>query len=611
MYKLFSPYEEFAIFIRLQGANRAAGREDIMTDGFSCKPEKRRRNAPDRRFHHGGQWSGTTIGRGELGCRLLLIAVFLFLLLPVLPLHAREDSARLVFQKTAGISSNRIHVVAKGECLDIIIRNRFGGKPIPHSVIRHLNPDIRNLNRIYPGQKIVLPESLSVTGEENAVPITTYRVRRGDSLSRIVRTEMNIPTSQVYATYQAIRKLNPGISDVNRILVGQVLRLPAVSTSVAEAPAPEKTDVVPQQENAAKEPEMSPAADFLSPIIRPVIGRMRGAVSVTGSFFIPLRENTQITIDCSQLPVIELPDGTTVILDFGDRFSENLKGMIRQSWPNYTFLSSNFLRDELWALYAIIRQSPNFTMVRVEKPLPLTEKPDSLISPDWIITGKETASGTVYRQGVFLLDKEEQPIPAEIRAFIEKSSVTVTEIAEGGVISYGDVPSAPAGPAVVDLRNLNGIAFVEKLLAILDEAPERNAEVSVFNQENDGFNLSVTADLLVRKNGKQIIFQTRRIPEQFVQVLRKSNTEIIPIGENDQGRPLIEAVLHGLGMPCSFGFFSFRVPDEENKRSRLTASFSSLRTMKEDKPIYLIDFDIPSSGLPFITGRHEGRVVRY
>jgi len=85
---------------------------------------------------------------------------------------------------------------------------------------------------------------------------------------------------------------------------------------------------------------------------------------------------------------------------------------------------------------------------------------------------------------------------------------------------------------------------------------------------------------------------------------------VIPIGEKDQGRSLIERVLQGLGIPVPFGSFSFQIP-EEGKHPRLAASFSTLRVMNEGEPIYLIDFDMPSAILPFFTGPRGGSIVRY
>ena len=82
----------------------------------------------------------------------LLLAV----LLPS-PVAAREDSASLVFRKTAGLQKTKVYVVKKGEWIAGILRTQLGDEPVPYALIRKINPKIRNLNRIYPGQKILLP----------------------------------------------------------------------------------------------------------------------------------------------------------------------------------------------------------------------------------------------------------------------------------------------------------------------------------------------------------------------------------------------------------------------------------------------------------------------
>jgi len=540
--------------------------------------------------------------------------------LPLLhaPLSAREDSARLVFQKTAGSGKSRVHVVKKGEWIAGIFRSQFGDEPVPYVLIRRLNPGIRNLSRIHPGQRILLPvpgssepsESISDIGRENSSPPVIYRILEGDSISRIILSEMNVNPAEALPAYRLIRKLNPEIEDLIELQVGQTLRLPAIPTHPVVPSAPLKTAVrLAETSDAEPAAKMPPVLEGLMGIIRPVIGRMRGAVTVTGSYFIPLQEATQITIDCSKIPVVELDDGTTVLLDYGDRLSENLKGLIRQSWKNYAFLTAEELRDGLGGLPSIIRHSQNYRMVRTDKPLDLMVKPEILIFPDWIITGKETAGGETYRQGLFLLDRGERPLSAEAKEFIEKSGIAVTEIAGDHALSSVETPPA-LQPAMVDLRGLKGIALAERLLATLGETPIRNAEVVVFDQARNGFNLSVTADLLIRKGEKRFILHTKRLPEQFLHILREAGTEVIPIGEKDQGRSLIEGVLQGLGIPVSFGYFSFRIPEEGN-RPRLTGSFSALRAMNEGEPIYLIDFDVPSAVLPFLNGRRGGRVVRY
>ncbi len=315
-----------------------------------------------------------------------------------------------------------------------------------------------------------------------------------------------------------------------------------------------------------------------------------------------------MTLDCSLIPVVELDDGSTVLLDFGNRLSDNLKALISQSWPNYRFLSADELRDEIASLQGIIRLSRNYTMSRVNTPLALTAKPEILVFPDWIIAAKKAVGGVLYRQGLFLLGGSEQPLPAGAGAVLEKNGLTVTEIAEGTTPAVSVTPTAT--PVIRDLRGLKGIALAEELLKILGEEPVRSAPVGIFEQARDGFNLSITVDLLLRKGGKRYLIHTQRLPDQFVGILKDQDTEVILLRENAPRRSLIEDMLQHLNIPISFGHFSFRIPEEGN-RPRLITTFPALRATAGSESVYLFDFDVSPDTLSLLQGRLGGRVVTY
>lgn len=552
-----------------------------------------------------------------------LIAV-IGLLLPLLlssPLLAREDSARLVLQKTAGVAKTRIHVVKKGEWLAYILRKHYGDEPVSLALVRRLNPKIRNLNRIYPGQRINLPvreeadhpETAEADRGEEASPQTAYRIRNGDSISRIILSELGVAPEEALPTYRLIRRLNPEMENMAQLPAGQTLLLPPAPGR--EPPVPPAAEPVQTAARPAeKEPEKaavktSPAGEGLAAIIRPVIGRMKGTVTDKGNYFIPLGENAQVTLDCFLIPVVELDDGTAVLLDFGNRLSEDLKGLIRKSWPNYSFLAGEELRNELAALRRMVNNSRKYRMDKAEQPLILTAKPEIQVFPDWIIAGRQPADAAPYRQGLFLLGGDERPFSPEIRAFAERNGFIVTEIAGGRVIAP-PASRAAAPPEIPDLKDLKGIALAERLLSILGEKPARNAEVVIFNQARDGFNLSITADLLLDRGERRLILHTKKLPEQFVRILSEAQTEVIFIGEAERGRQLIDGVLKGINIPVSFGYFSFRVP-VEGGRTRLAATLPALKTTAGGQPLYLIDFDLPPHALSLFQGAGGGRVIRY
>ena len=161
---------------------------------------------------------------------------------------------------------------------------------------------------------------------------------------------MNVSPEEILPTVRFIRELNPGIEDLNRLPAGRILMLPPKPVRQGHAPSAESFPpaVRPAEKDRTQTAMMTPprVARILG-IIRPVIHRMKGTLITRGNYFIPLKEAAQITIDCPLIPVVELDDGTTVLLDFGNRLSESVKEMIGQSWTNNVFLPGEELADGL------------------------------------------------------------------------------------------------------------------------------------------------------------------------------------------------------------------------------------------------------------------------
>jgi len=107
------------------------------------------------------------------------------------------------------------YIVQRGDYLAKIARNCN----VPLATIISLNPQIRNINRIYAGQVIRLTSA-------GTIPDTgrTYIVQRGDYLSLIAW--------RFGTTVWELLRLNPEIVNPSRIYPGQVIRLPAGATGL-------------------------------------------------------------------------------------------------------------------------------------------------------------------------------------------------------------------------------------------------------------------------------------------------------------------------------------------------------------------------------------------
>ncbi len=105
--------------------------------------------------------------------------------------------------------AHSIYIVRRGDTL-LRIARRFGTSV---QAILAVNPQIRNPNRIFAGQRLVIPVPTQLP--------TTYIIRRGDTLLQIAR--------RFGTSVQAILAVNPQIRNPNRIFAGQPLTFSTIS----------------------------------------------------------------------------------------------------------------------------------------------------------------------------------------------------------------------------------------------------------------------------------------------------------------------------------------------------------------------------------------------
>lgn len=116
----------------------------------------------------------------------------------------------------------RIVVVVRNDSLWKISLDNYGTVDSDIlAAIQDINPRIKDLDRIYVGQEIKLPELKTYQAYEGR----TVKVRANDNLFRIALRAYGIVNKRVYAE---IQKANPRIKDVALIEIGQRIILPDI-----------------------------------------------------------------------------------------------------------------------------------------------------------------------------------------------------------------------------------------------------------------------------------------------------------------------------------------------------------------------------------------------
>jgi LysM repeat protein len=203
------------------------------------------------------------------------------------PNMTSSSPCTLFFQKEIERKELIHHRVHKGEHLFSILRSLYGTLPPEETLssmieqIRRLNPGMRDLNRIYPGQTLHLPQlpldtesktrhfsGLKPDLTSNQTQTTTrtrYTVRPGDHLYKILRKQGQFSNEEIHSRYLDLcKRLNPGIDNFNSLEVGQTLVLPLPNEQGVAHSDQEPMTSVPQTDSKAPQ-DPSPQIEHHSP----------------------------------------------------------------------------------------------------------------------------------------------------------------------------------------------------------------------------------------------------------------------------------------------------------------------------------------------------------
>ncbi|HVO66575.1 MAG TPA: LysM domain-containing protein [Syntrophales bacterium] len=479
------------------------------------------------------------------------------------------------------------------------------------TIIKKLNPNIKNINRIYPGQVLILPaiEPTAVADKDGSSPSEAYTIKKGDSITRIAIRQFQLTKlSEVIKTVNEIKKLNPEIKNYNLIYPRETLRLPRRSiviakqeTKVSEAESPAQIE-----ESSKENPPVLPETRLA--VIRHVVGRMNGSLITTGKYYIPIPEVGQVTIDCTTIPAVELDDGNIILLDFSNRIPDTLKNMIQANWKNYYPIKISDLESTATTLQKIISTSKTYKMTKRTTPYIVGNNPPLQLSIEWMIT-KSLSEGSPYVQGLSFITGNDQLLPKPMTAYAERNGLIITEILVGnGIVSASDeeytIPEVPVMNAVTNTELINAL-FNE-----LGYPTAKDAEVGIFDTNKEGFNVSVKADLTVKKEDKQIIILSKKMPQQFIDNLKNRGIDVLFLEEGETRKAVIARVLQAINVPFSFNSFSFSIPEKTNN-PKAAVTFPAFKIARDKGYFYLIDFDIDRNLYGLLNDRWKVDVVKY
>ncbi|MFW5937059.1 MAG: hypothetical protein ACOCS6_03290, partial [Desulfosalsimonas sp.] len=281
------------------------------------------------------------------------------------------------------------YVVQEDDSVSRVLKQRgdISHKDFPRflRIFKHINPDVGDVDLIYPKDRILIPLRVlapgTLAGQESGevtIPVVTitdlpealkrysekYRVRYGDWVSRLISERFGDYGTQAYKRgVKLFKRLNPDIEDLDEIQAGMEVRLPdpdvrnqdwyeaLFKESDPEDREMHKSESVPVQIGSGREAARAEAGEAESsepsPSVAPPVqwfedlsvfakaAEILGAELLdSGQYFFPRPVRGDFRLDLSRTPVLAFENGPRFLFTKRRWISPAEQMAIQQHWEN-------------------------------------------------------------------------------------------------------------------------------------------------------------------------------------------------------------------------------------------------------------------------------------
>lgn len=452
-------------------------------------------------------------------------------------------------------------------------------------IFQRLNPHVKDIDRIRPGQVVDIPLKKLVQGNlpgQSSGMVTipfvmisnpkemikkhtrSYTIQRGDTVSTLIARKFggrygNRTYSQGLKLFKAA---NPHIKDVNRIYAGQKIYMPDPSIreqswynslfDEAENLVEKMADTagaetdVPRSQSAAAEPpgipappgeakNTGPAAEAAS-----VIG---GRLLDKGTYFFPMKQGKDFELDLSRYPIIDLQNGSKVILSTQDRVMNVDLPLIQSYWKDVKVVKVPENASSQDILEAVLSA---FSGEATTNQLTFDDGGAAIrVSAKWIRT-ETSADGRVPRHACItpIRSTAEQTHGVIVR-YLDRNDIVIKDILTGET-------AAPQPPlqtdAVADVDRIDGTnqkALLESFAQLMGFHYSPNTSISF---PYAGIQVQALSNLLSFGNGREILIDFGDLYGDAVDAIRGTGLEILQIDVDAEPVEIIARLMETAGM---------------------------------------------------------------
>ena len=466
-------------------------------------------------------------------------------------------------------------------------------------LFKECNPSIRNLNRIFAGQKVKLP----------------------------LFPPVRVASLEKSPTIPDLDNASDGRVPIEPVNAGTRIPDPVVNPEKRPDRSSEQPRVSPRAKPPRKKPAPPTALKKTKKRPKPVKSKKRGTTVYatipyksndighifkkmgsdwinSGEHFIPLKSGGQINLKASSYPVIRLNDGVTVILDLTGELPANMSRFIQSTWNDYRIVHLDGGDDLRSALDKILKACGFSRAVKAGKPLLLGKDIRFEIRGDWILTASD-ADANAEKEFIVLnlLSSPRGYVPETIKNHLKIQKVQVIEYPPGANPLDAHMPQGEV------YRAKDRFALIEALLKLTGHPFSVREQIPAFKGQKEDFRLIINADFFVKTGKGNTILDLTGLDPQIVSLLKKRLISVLSLTDEKDPLVIAKRILDKLQVKNRKGPHRMEaIHDAENKKVTITVpgiAFSGI----DGKKILVTPVDIPENISGFLQKKDYGLLL--
>jgi hypothetical protein len=522
-----------------------------------------------------------------------LVSVFFMILISsclIFPHHA--DTAFLY--KTYTIKYDRgwdilcdPYVVKKDDWIYKLFREKgeISNKDFPEflSIFKRINPHIHDMDRIRPGQHIIIPLKKlppdSMSGQSSGVvtiPFVTlpdvpetleaysteYTVQKGDCISILIAKRYGPYGEEPYKQGIKLFKLiNSDIKDLNRIYVGQNILIPdpailnqtwyqalfdrfSEHTRHSDMNRSVLTSKKIPMSSFSKDREMQPETHLSK-----VSSALDGKLINKGVYYFPMPGREDFALDLSGTPLMEFKNGTRILFFMDDKNREPELDRVKAFWKDVHIVGIS-PNDSVKSVFDSVFNSLGKDFLKTH--LVFFDQGVKIeIWGEWIFKKIAEKGNSVRHFCVTLIDHPSERTPESILRYLEQNNIVLKEILTGkstaGLKTNGLNPRKSNGTvSTIDASDQK--SFVNDLITAMGYTYSPNVSISF---PYSGVQIKTVSNLFTGSDGNPFLVDFGDLYGDAVSAMEKTGFKIIQIKDDDNYPVIIKKILDVMEVPYS------------------------------------------------------------